>query len=172
MRELVYQVDFRLGSRSRRLAVDIKVTNPNAHAVPVYWWSNVAVASSPGTRVVVPSRSALEFTYARRLRRVPVPGPGGADLTYPLAATRTADHFFELDPGRLPWIGAGGGGGAGLLQLSSRRLRGRKLFTWGNSPGGRRWQEFLTGSTQSYFQIPGGLHTTPLHARPLGAASD
>ncbi|HET9291069.1 MAG TPA: DUF5107 domain-containing protein, partial [Actinomycetes bacterium] len=104
MRELVYQVDFRLGPRSRRLAVDVKVTNPNAHAVPVYWWSNVAVASSPGTRVVVPSRSAFEFTYARRLRRVPVPGPGGPDPTYPLAATRTADHFFELDPGRLPWI--------------------------------------------------------------------
>src|SRR4029450_8949192 len=106
MRELVYQLDFRLGPRSRCLAVDIKVTNPNAHAVPVYWWSNVAVASSPGTRVVVPRHSALGSPSAPRLRRVPVPRPGGADLTYPLAATRTADHFFELDPGRLPWIAA------------------------------------------------------------------
>jgi hypothetical protein len=168
MRELVYQVDFRLGPRSRRLAVDIKVTNPNAHAVPVYWWSNVAVASSPGTRVVVPSRSAFEFTYARRLRRVPVPGPGGPDLTYPLAATRTADHFFELDPGRLPWIAAVDAAGVGLLQVSSRRLGGRKLFTWGNSPGGRRWQEFLTGSTESYFEIQGGLTRTQLEHVPLG----
>jgi hypothetical protein len=168
MRELVYQVDFRLGPRSRRLAVDIKVTNPNAHAVPVYWWSNVAVASSPGTRVVVPSHSAFEFTYARRLRRVPVPGPGGSDLTYPLAATRTADHFFELDPGRLPWIAAVDAAGVGLLQVSSRRLRGRKLFTWGNSPGGRRWQEFLTGSTDSYFEIQGGLTRTQLEHVPLG----
>jgi hypothetical protein len=168
MRELVYQVDFRLGPRSRCLAVDIKVTNPNAHAVPVYWWSNVAVASSPGTRVVVPSHSAFEFTYARRLRRVPVPGPGGSDLTYPLAATRTADHFFELDPGRLPWIAAVDAAGVGLLQVSSRRLRGRKLFTWGNSPGGRRWQEFLTGSTDSYFEIQGGLTRTQLEHVPLG----
>ena len=168
MRELVYQVDFRLGPRSRRLAVDIKVTNPNAHAVPVYWWSNVAVASSPGTRVVVPSRSAFEFTYGRRLRRVPVPGPGGPDLTYPLAATRTADHFFELDPGRLPWIAAVDAAGVGLLQVSSRRLGGRKLFTWGNSPGGRRWQEFLTGSTESYFEIQGGLTRTQLEHVPLG----
>ena len=168
MRELVYQVDFRLGPRSRRLAVDIKVTNPNAHAVPVYWWSNVAVASSPGIRVVVPSRTAFEFTYARRLRRVPVPRPGGADLTYPHAATRTADHFFELDPGRLPWIAAVDAAGVGLLQVSSGRLRGRKLFTWGNSPGGRRWQEFLTGSTQSYFEIQGGLTRTQLEHVPLG----
>jgi Domain of unknown function (DUF5107) len=168
MRELVYQVDFRLGPRSRRLAVDIKVTNPNAHAVPVYWWSNVAVASSPGTRVVVPSRSAFEFTYARRLRRVPVPGPGGSDLTYPLAASRTSDHFFELDPGRLPWIAAVDAAGVGLLQVSTRRLRGRKLFTWGDSPGGRRWQEFLTGSTQSYFEIQGGLTRTQLEHVPLG----
>ena len=168
MRELVYQVDFRLGPRSRRLAVDIKVTNPNAHAVPVYWWSNVAVASSLGTRVVVPSHSAFEFTYARRLRRVPVPGPEGADLTYPLAATRTADHFFELDPGRLPWIAAVDAAGVGLLQVSSGRLRGRKLFTWGNSSGGRRWQEFLSGSTESYFEVQGGLTRTQLEHVPLG----
>jgi tetratricopeptide (TPR) repeat protein len=168
MRDLVYQVDFRLGPRSRRLAVDIKVTNPNAHAVPVYWWSNIAVASSPGIRVVVPSRTAFEFTYARRLRRVPVPGFGVADLTYPHAATGTADYFFELDPGRLPWIAAVDGTGVGLLQVSTRRLRGRKLFTWGTSPGGRRWQEFLTGSTQSYFEIQAGLTRTQLEHVPLG----
>ena len=162
MRDLVYQVDFRLGPRSRQLVVDIEVTNPNAHAVPVYWWSNIAVASSPGSRVVVPSRTAFEFTYARRLRRVPVPGPGAADLTYPHEATRTADHFFELDPERLPWIAAVDRTGVGLLQVSSRRLRGRKLFTWGTSPGGRRWQEFLTGSAHAYFEVQAGLARTQL----------
>jgi len=62
LRELVYQVDFRLGPTSRHLVVDITVTNPNAHAVPAYWWSNIAVASSAGSRVVAPSRSAFEFT--------------------------------------------------------------------------------------------------------------
>jgi len=168
MRELVYQVDFRLGPESRHLAVDVKVTNPNAQAVPVYWWSNVAVASSAGTRVVVPSRSAFEFTYARRLRRVPVPGSGGLDRSYPDAAARTADYFFELDPTRLPWIAAVDAAGAGLLQVSSRRLRGRKLFVWGNTPGGRRWQEFLTGATESYFEIQAGLTRTQLEHVPLG----
>jgi len=167
MRDLVYQVDFRLGPRSRHLVVDIKVTNPNAHAVPVYWWSNIALASSPGIRVVVPSRTAFEFTYAQRLHRVPVPGSGAADLTYPHAARRTADYFFELDPGRLPWIAAVDPAGVGLLQVSTRRLRGRKLFTWGTSPGGRRWQEFLTGSTQSYFEIQAGLTRTQLEHIPL-----
>jgi tetratricopeptide (TPR) repeat protein len=162
MRDLVYQVDFRLGPRSRQLVVDIEVTNPNAHAVPVYWWSNIAVASSPGSRVVVPSRTAFEFTYARRLGRVPVPGPGAADLTYPHEATRTADHFFELDPERLPWIAAVDRTGVGLLHVSSRRLRGRKLFTWGTSPGGRRWQEFLTGSAHAYFEVQAGLARTQL----------
>jgi uncharacterized protein DUF5107 len=168
MRDLVYQVDFRLGPTSRHLTVDIEVTNPNAHAVPVYWWSNTAVASSAGTRVVAPGRSAFEFTYGRRLRRVPVPGPGGLDLSYPQAAARTADYFFELDAGKLPWIAAVDAAGAGLLQVSSRRLRGRKLFVWGNSPGGRRWQEFLTGSTESYFEIQAGLTRTQLEHVPLG----
>jgi hypothetical protein len=168
MRDLVYQVDFRLGPESRHLAVVITVTNPNAHAVPAYWWSNIAVASSPGTRVVVPSRSAFEFTYARRLHRVPVPGPSGRDLSYPHAAARTADYFFELDPGKLPWIAAVDAAGVGLLQVSSGRLRGRKLFTWGNTPGGRRWQEFLTGSAESYFEIQAGLTRTQLEHIPLG----
>jgi hypothetical protein len=168
MRDLAYQVDFRLGPRSRHLAVDITVTNPNADAVPAYWWSNIAVASSAGTRVVAPGRSAFEFTYTRRLRRVPVPGPSGADLSYPHAAARTADHFFELGPGKLPWIAAVDAAGVGLLHVSSRRLRGRKLFTWGNAPGGRRWQEFLTGSTESYFEIQAGLTRTQLEHLPLG----
>jgi hypothetical protein len=168
MRELVYQVDFRLGPSSRHLAVDITVTNPNAHAVPAYWWSNAAVASAAGTRVVAPSHSAFEFTYSRRLQRVPVPGPGGHDLSYPQAAARTADYFFELDPGKLPWIAAVDAAGAGLLQVSSGRLRGRKLFTWGNTPGGRRWQDFLTDSTESYFEIQAGLARTQLEHLPLG----
>ncbi|HKQ03149.1 MAG TPA: DUF5107 domain-containing protein, partial [Actinomycetes bacterium] len=168
MRDLVYQVDFRLGPRSRRLVVEVTVSNPNAHTVPVYWWSNIAVASSPGVRVVVPSRTAFEFTYAQRRRRVPVPGPGAADLTYPEQATRTADHFFELDPTTPPWIAAVDQTGTGLLQVSTRRLRGRKLFAWGTSPGGRRWQQFLTGSTQSYFEIQGGLTGTQLEHVPLG----
>ena len=168
MRDLVYQVDFMLGPRSRHLGVDVTVTNPNAHPVPAYWWSNIAVASSAGARVVTPSRSAFEFTYTRRLQRVPVPGSGGLDLSYPDAAPRTADHFFELEPGKLPWIAAVDAAGAGLLQVSSGRLRGRKLFTWGTTPGGRRWQEFLTGSTASYFEIQAGLTRTQLEHVPLG----
>ena len=66
-----------------------------------------------------------------------------------------------------PWIAAVDAAGVGLLQVSSRRLRGRKLFTWGKS-GGRRWQEFLTGSTESYFEIQGGLTRTQLEHVPLG----
>jgi tetratricopeptide (TPR) repeat protein len=168
MRDLVYQVDFRLGPGSRHLAVDITVTNPNAHAVPAYWWSNIAVASSAGARVMVPSRSAFEFTYTRRLHRVPVPRSSGLDLSYPHAAARTADYFFELDPGKLPWIAAVDAAGVGLMQVSSGRLHGRKLFTWGNAPGGRRWQEFLTASTESYFEIQAGLTRTQLEHVPLG----
>ena len=168
MRDLIYQLDFRLGPKSRHLAVDIKVTNPNSHSVPVYWWSNIAVASSAGTRVVVPSRSAFEFTYTGQLKRVPVPGSSVIDITYPHAATRTADHFFELDPEKTPWIAAVDAAGIGLLQVSNSRLRGRKMFTWGNSPGGRRWQEFLTGSSGSYFEIQAGLTRTQLEHVPLG----
>ena len=63
MRDLVYRVDFRLGPGSRHLAVDITVTNPNAHAVPAYWWSNIAV----GIRQVHAGQSLISPPMASKL---------------------------------------------------------------------------------------------------------
>ena len=51
-RDLVYQVDFWLPPGSAFLFVGVRIRNPWPHAVPAYWWSNIAVASSAGTRVV------------------------------------------------------------------------------------------------------------------------
>ena len=75
MRDLVYQVDFRLGPGSRHLAVDITVTNPNADAVPVYWWSNIAVASSVGSS----GRGAQPFRVRVHLRAT-APSRAGAAI--------------------------------------------------------------------------------------------
>lgn len=49
------------------------------------------------------------------------------------------------------------------------RLIGRKLFCWGQNPGGDRWQEYLTedGSTDRYVELQAGLAHTQYECIPM-----
>lgn len=129
-RDLPYHLDFWLPDDSDFLLVGVRIRNPHPHDVPVYWWSNIAVAQTPDTRVLAPATQAWHYGYSGRLDLVDVPGA----LTYPARAESAADYFFECSK---PWIAAVDGDGRGLLQTSTERLRGRKLFLWGESAGGR-----------------------------------
>ena len=55
------------------------------------------------------------------------------------------------------------------MQSSTRRLRGRKLFLWGNGPGGRHWQEWLAPAGGAYLEIQAGLARTQLEHLPMPA---
>lgn len=77
------------------------------------------------------------------------------------------DYFFDLDSRGRPWIAAVDESGYGLLQASSPRLRGRKLFVWGTGPGGRRWQRWLSPRGGEYLEIQAGLARTQLEHLPL-----
>ncbi|WP_020659200.1 DUF5107 domain-containing protein [Amycolatopsis benzoatilytica] len=164
-RDLPYQLDFSLPEGSDFLLVGVRVRNPHEHAVPVYWWSNIAVTREERTRVLAPATEAWHYGYGGRLDRVPVPGA----LTYPARAQAAADYFFELPQEAPRWIAAVDGHGDGLLQCSTRRLRGRKLFVWGESAGGRRWQEWLAPGAPGYLEIQAGLARTQLEHLRLDA---
>jgi hypothetical protein len=164
-RDLPYQLDFSLPKGSDFLLVGVRVRNPHAHAVPVYWWSNIAVTREPETRVLAPATEAWHYGYGGRLDRVAVPG----ELTYPARAEAAADYFFELADETPRWIAAVDGHGHGLLQASTRRLRGRKLFVWGESAGGRRWQDWLAPGAPGYLEIQAGLARTQLEHLRLDA---
>ncbi|GAB3158971.1 DUF5107 domain-containing protein [Amycolatopsis stemonae] len=169
-RDLPYQLDFWLPDGAEHLFVGVRIRNPHPHDVPVYWWSNTAVPQTPSTRVLVPADRAWHYGYSGRLDLVDVPG----ELTYPARATAAADYFFELASDR-PWIAAVDDSGTGLAQVSTARLRGRKLFLWGESPGGRRWQDWLApGAGTGYLEIQAGLARTQLeHLRlPSGESWD
>ncbi|SDZ26898.1 protein of unknown function [Amycolatopsis xylanica] len=167
-RDLPYQLDFFLPDGSDFLLVGVRIRNPHPHEVPVYWWSNIAVPQTPDTRVLAPATGAWHYGYTGRLDLVDVPG----DLTYPARADAAADYFFEVDS--RPWIAAVDGDGSGLAQVSTDRLRGRKLFVWGESAGGRRWQEWLAPGAGGYLEIQAGLARTQLeHLRlPAGESWD
>ena len=168
-RELVYVLDFSLPPGSPVLLVAVRVVNPTTRTVPAYWWSNAAVPESDELRVVVPADSAYHYSYDRGLRVVPVPEDEGRDISYAASAPSPGDWFFECRGTPRPWISALDAEGRGLLHVSTGRLAGRKLFVWGRSAGGRRWQEFLCGEGSRYVEIQAGLARTQLEHLPLPA---
>ncbi|KUF14474.1 DUF5107 domain-containing protein [Streptomyces silvensis] len=171
LRDTPFQVDLWLPADSDFLYVGVRVRNPHEKPVPVYWWSNTAVPEE--RRVLAPADEAWHHGYARTLRKVAVPEHDGEDRTRPARAEFAADYFYDVPDGTRPWIAAVDADGHGLVQTSTPRLRGRKLFMWGSGPGGRRWQEWLTEpGTGGYAEIQAGLARTQLEHVRLDAESE
>ncbi|MFJ2738640.1 DUF5107 domain-containing protein [Streptomyces sp. NPDC087440] len=170
IRRVPFQVDAWLPPGSEHLHVHMRISNPNPRMVPMYWWSNIAVPETPDVRVVAPADAAWEINYERKVSYVPVPVSSGTDRSYADRSPLAADYFYDLREADRPWIAALDGDGTGLLQTSTRRQRGRKLFFWGHSQGGRRWQEFLSGTgpgPRAYLEIQAGLADTQLEYQPM-----
>lgn len=160
-RDLVLQVDLTLAGR--RLVASTRVLNPDPEAKPLYYWTNIAVPETPGTRVLCPATHAWRTSYSGSLDRVPVPEPDddGVDVSRPSASSHAGDYFYDVaDRPRL--IAAVERDGAGLVQTSTTRLVGRKLFVWGRGPGGERWQQWLSGPGRRYCEIQAGACPTQL----------
>jgi tetratricopeptide (TPR) repeat protein len=171
LREVVFQIDAWLPPASPVLYVAIRVRNPNDTQVPMYWWTNAAVPEDANSRVVAPAESAFASDYTRGIFRVDPTKDNGVDCTWPTNNERARDFFFDIPPERQPWILQSDGQGDGLAMLSSENLRGRKLFVWGQGPGGTRWQEWLNPDGRRYAEIQAGLAQTQFQhlAMPPGA---
>ncbi|MER5639071.1 DUF5107 domain-containing protein [Kitasatospora sp. NPDC002227] len=169
LRRLVLRMDTWLPAGSPVLYVHVSVHNPSAQETPVYWWSNIAVPQGEDVRVLGPAEHAFHCDYVSDLKRVEFPLFGGEDRSYPGLVTRAADYFLDLPPGERRWIAALDGKGTGLVQTSTERLRGRKLFCWGTGTGGSHWQEWLSGPGSGYLEIQAGLARTQLEHLPMPA---
>lgn len=160
-RDLVLQVDLWLSGR--RLMASTRVLNPDPEPKPLYYWTNVAVPETPGTRVLVPADSAWRTDYTGSLERVSVPCPDGAvDISVARRSRHAADYFFEVEEqvGRL--VSAVEPDGRGMAETSTAGLHGRKMFVWGDGPGGRRWQDWLGRAGSRYLEVQAGVCTTQL----------
>ncbi|MFF4343026.1 DUF5107 domain-containing protein [Kitasatospora sp. NPDC001540] len=171
IRGVVFQIDAYLPDDSRVLLVHVRITNPRDTAVPMYWWSNTAVPEAPDVRVLAPADAAWQFSYDRRIRRVALPAPDGTDLSRTTLSRDAADYFFDVPADRRGWVTALDASGRGLVQASTGRLRGRKLFLWGQGEGGRHWQEWLSGPGSGYLEIQAGLARTQLEHLPMPAGA-
>jgi hypothetical protein len=173
-RDLVLQVDLSLPPGSDRLYASTRVINPDPEEKPLYYWTNIAVPESPGTRVLTTADAAWRTEYTGAMKRVPVPHPDGpgTDISHPMASRSPADYFYDLREQRGRHIVAVEPDGRGFAQTSTRGLRGRKLFLWGSGPAGSRWQEWLCGPGARYAEIQAGWCPTQLeHDRLAGGAS-
>ena len=167
-RQTPFQIDAYLPDASQVLYVHTRITNPNDHSVPIYWWSNIAVPETSDTRVLVPAKSAYCLgCRPNYLERIDLPINNGVDLTYPKLVDGAADFFFDLETTSYPWIAALNREGQGLIQLSTHEMVGRKLWVWGSSPGGRNWQQFLSPQRKGYIEIQSGITRTQLEHKQL-----
>lgn len=171
IRGTAYGFDAWIPDGSRVLYVRPRIENTTGHDVWTYWWSNIAVPYTDGMRVIVPAKKTF-VNYADDnhyfLDFADVPMAQGTEISYPKNVKISQDFFFYI-PDRAPkWIAAVDEAGVGMMQCSTRELKGRKLFVWGDSHGGDNWKRYLSdGTNDGYVEIQAGLARTQLEHLPL-----
>jgi len=175
---LFWRVEFTLPENSSSLFAYVRIENPDTEAKPLYWWTNIAVPQTQGVRVfsstseviyIVPSAEGKTKTMDYgRLPRLSV--LSGKDSSYPFLSDFSNEYFFQndrADKKSLPWESAVYEDGYAFGEVSTPPLLYRKMFCWGNGPGGRRWQEFLTKGGGEYLEVQAGLAPTQLHTADI-----
>ncbi|MHA7306084.1 DUF5107 domain-containing protein [Arthrobacter sp. TMN-49] len=175
LREVVFQIDAWLPEDSPVVFVAVRIQNPNDKTVPMYWWTNAAVPQTPATRVIAPAKESYATDYDGSMTRVDATNFHGRDATWPVNNAQATDFFFDIAAAERRWEVAADGDGDGLALVSSAQLRGRKLFIWGETVGGHRWQEWLTptisGEPRHYAEIQAGLAQTQFEHVPMPAGA-
>lgn len=176
MKQLFWQIDLHLVGGSPALLAHVRVMNRGREDVPMYWWTNIAVPETQGTRVFA---SADEVIYLHPgipgqqqagygLARMPVlPSVPGKDFSYPTVSHFSNEYFFQCPDRTVNWEAVTQGDGAGFFEKSTAPLRYRKMFCWGQHAGGRHWQSFLSQPGRAYLEIQAGLAPTQMHGFSL-----
>jgi hypothetical protein len=167
IRRVVKQMDFFIPEGSRFMYARMRIINPLYDVVPMYWWSNIAVPETDGCRVIVNGDAA--YVQENNISLVDIPEHDGFDGTRPMTIPNSMDHFYKIPDRARKFEAQLGSDGYGLIQTSTSRLKGRKLFAWGQGPGGDRWQEYLTedGSAERYTEIQAGIASTQYECIPM-----
>ncbi len=160
IRGLCYSVEARLTDIG--LAVNITVDNVKDTETFMYWWSNIAAPQTKDTRIYVPTNKTYVTGYYEggyNISKIDVPIANGIDISDPNHSKCAADYFYDIPKENPKWIAAVEGDGVGLLHYTDDLLLGRKTFLWGQTAGGKHWNEWLT-SGRDYLEIQAGLCKT------------
>ncbi len=174
IRGVVYSISAYLPDDSAALYIRPRIENCTDDEKHMYWWSNIAVPETKGTRVIVPAEETFLCFYNAdhyTLDKTSVPNHEGIDISYPSNIPSSRDFFYKIPKETAKWIASADENGHGLLQCSTRELIGRKLFVWGQGQGGRHWNEWLSEEGSAYIEIQAGLAHTQLEHIPMPARS-
>lgn len=167
IRQSVFQMDFFLPDNSKLLYCRIRIVNPNKYVIPMYWWSNIAVPELQDGRVIMPA----DETYTNKngiISKTTVPISNNIDITYPTNNLNAIDYFWKIEATKRKYICHLDKEGYGLVQTSTKRLKGRKLFVWGQTSGSKHWQDFLSvEGSGKYVEIQAGLANTQYECIPM-----
>ena len=170
-RKVPFQMDFFLPEDSHFLFSRVRIYNPHAEVIPMYWWSNIAVAITPGCRVVVPAMETYVNKYdggRHFITKISMPEGEGFDQTYPENFYFVRDHFYNIPEESRKYEALFNRDGSGFIHMSTRRLQGRKLFVWGKTPGGANWQRKLLGAgVCDYLELQAGLTKSQQECLPM-----
>ncbi len=170
IREVCYSISAYLPDDEAVLYIRPRIENTKDEEVPMYWWSNTAVDSTPKTRVIVPTEEAYVCTYhddSYVLDREKVCHEAPNDVSYSGAIKTAFDYFYKIPKEDPKWIASVDEGGYGLLHCSTNKLIGKKLFVWGQSDGGKNWSDFLSVPDKPYIEIQAGLAYTQMEHIPM-----
>jgi hypothetical protein len=115
IRACVYQMDFFLPEDSKQLFGRMRIVNPTADTVPMYWWTNMAVRENPAARDVIDAT----VTYNNKdgmVGKNAVPYDNGIDITYPTNVRDAKDYFFKTKFRSRRYIAYFMPGGEGFFQ--------------------------------------------------------
>ncbi len=166
IRKVTYQMDFWLEKDSSFLNCRMRIVNEGKEVVPMYWWSNMAVPEYEKGRVIVPAVQAFT-SRGNQVTKVDLPMVEGIDVSDYTSIKTSVDYFFDIPDGCPKYIANVDETGYGLLQISTDRLRSRKLFSWGNQDASDRWQEYLTDKAGRYVEVQAGLGKTQYGCIPM-----
>ena len=172
IRGVVYSVSAWLPEESNALYLKCRIENCSDEEKHMYWWSNIAVPETKGTRILVPAEDAFLCSYQADhyvLDKTDIPVHDGMDVSYPVNIPVSRDFFYKIPQASSKWIASANEKGEGLIQCSTNRLYGRKLFVWGQGQGGRNWNEWLSEEGSAYIEIQAGLAHTQLEHIPMPA---
>ena len=140
-----------------------KITNPNEADIDGYWWTCVAMPSTPKTRVVSPATASITpcapwpyGSWTNDNASYVGADIGGCAATQTCAwqqdmsflgnIPRPHDFFFRIDKTRLPHVTHVAEDGFAVIHSHPAWMNGTKFFTWGAHDQGTFNQDFLSGS--------------------------
>ena len=100
----------------------------------------------------MPGRRSANIFPAPETQSTAHMSPKILDVTYPTQLPNSGSIFFSIAEQQRRWIASLDEAGRGLVHASTARMRGRKMFYWGMSQGGRRWQEYRSEEHTSELQ--------------------